>query len=149
MPAATPARLLGPATTLPLPLPLRKLDMRAACGFPSPAEDFLGDDLDLSRLCISNPVATFFAQAEGDSMRAFGIEEGDLLIIDRSIQAKDGDIALVLWDGGLAVKQLRIRHRSMQLVSGPGGPAPVEVGEDCELQVWGVVTWSFKKQSRR
>ena len=109
----------------------------------------MGEDLDLAELCIRNPVATFFAQAEGDSMRGFGIEAGDMLIIDRSINAKDGDIALVLLDGGLTVKQLRMHRRSVELVSAHPDHAPILVNEGCELQVWGVITWSFKKQLRR
>lgn len=140
--------LVGPFTAFPRPLPLPMLRMRVACGFPSPAEDFLGEDLDLSNLCIRNPPATFFAQAEGDSMKGFGIEHGDMLVVDRSIEAKDRDIVLVLWEGGLTVKQLCSRHGTIELRSG-NGTAPLALGEGCELQIWGVITWSFKKQFRR
>ena len=129
-------------------LPLRFLGMRASCGFPSPAEDFMGEDLDLNELCIRNPPATFFAQAEGDSMRGFGIHAGDKLVVDRSINAKSGHIALVLWDGGFCVKQLRIRRSGVELVSGDGSP-PVIVGDEAELQVWGVVTYSFRNHLGR
>lgn len=137
---------LGRSASTPSALALPTLGFRACCGFPSPAEDFLGEDLDLSDLCIRNPVATFFAQAEGDSMKAFGIEAGDMLIIDKSVEAKHGDIVLVLWEGGLTVKQLRFRRHGLQLVSGDDEVAPIVVDEDCDLQVWGVITWSFKKQ---
>ena len=129
-------------------VPLRFLGMRAACGFPSPAEDFMGEDLDLNELCIRNPPATFFAQAEGDSMRGFGICAGDKLVVDRSIDAKSGHIALVLWDGGLSVKQLRITRASVELISGDGS-APIVIGEGSELQVWGVVTYSFRNHLSR
>ena len=123
--------------------------MRVACGFPSPAEDFMGEDLDLTKRCISNPAATFFAEAEGESMVGFGIHPGDTLVLDRSITAKDGDIALVLWEGGLTVKKLRMRRNAIELVSGDSQYPPIRVTEDSDLQVWGVVTWSFRKHLRR
>lgn len=133
----------------PAKVSLPFLNMRASCGFPSPAEDFLGEEQDLTELCIRNAPATFFAQAEGESMRGFGIDAGDMLIIDRSIEAKDGDIALVLLHGGFTVKKLRMGRQSVALLSGhPDHPAII-LGEDEELQVWGVITWSFKKQFRR
>jgi DNA polymerase V len=143
------ARVLGLSTltsTIPA-LPL--VGMRVTCGFPSPADDFLGEDLDITKRCITNPVATFFAEAEGDSMIGFGIHPGDTLVVDRSIKARDGDIAIVLWEGGLMVKKLRFRRHSVELVSGDDQLAPIHVTEDSELQVWGVVTWSFRKHLRR
>lgn len=139
--------LLGPSRATPLPRPL--LNFRVACGFPSPAEDFQTDGLDLAERCITNPPATFFAQAEGDSMEDFGIAHGDTLIIDRSIQAQDGDICLVLLEGGLTVKKLRFRRKSVELVSGHPDHPPILIGEDQELQVWGVITWSFRPHLRR
>lgn len=147
--ASPPA--IGPVAACRLDLshlPLRFLGMRASCGFPSPAEDFMGEDLDLNELCIRNPPATFFAQAEGDSMRGFGIHAGDMLVVDRSINAKSGHIALLLWDGGLCVKQLRIGRSCVELLSGDGSP-PLAVADEVELQVWGVVTYSFRNHLGR
>lgn len=142
-------RFLRPSTATPTALPLPTLGFRVACGFPSPAEDFQTDGLDLSERCITNPVATFFAIAEGNSMQGFGIAHGDTLIIDRSIQAKDGDIALVLLDGGLMVKKLRFRRKSVELISGHADHPPILIGEEQELQVWGIITWSFRPHMRR
>lgn len=142
-------RMLGLSvlhSTIPA-LPL--VGMRVACGFPSPADDFLDEELDLTKRCITNPVATFFAEAEGDSMVGFGIHPGDTLVVDRSITARDGDIAIVLWDGGLTVKQLRLRRHWVELISGNEQLAPIRVTDGVELQVWGVVTWSFRKHWRR
>ena len=131
----------------PLPLPL--LGMRVSCGFPSPAEDHLGEELDLNQHCISNPLATFYATAEGTSMEGFGIHHGDTLIVDRSITAKDGDTALVLWDGGFMVKKLRIRGQRIELRSGSPHHPTILVPPDEELFVWGVITWSFHPHTRR
>ncbi len=142
-------RVLGTSTLSPLSLALPMVGMRAACGFPSPAEDFMGEDLDLTKRCISNPAATFFAEVEGESMIAFGIYPGDTLVLDRSISAKDDDIALLLWDGGLTVKKLRMRRNAVELVSGDSQHPPILVTGESELQVWGVVTWSFRKHLRR
>ena len=134
-----------PGLALPLPL----LGMRVSCGFPSPAEDHMGEDLDLNQHCISNPLATFFATAEGNSMVEFGIHHGDTLIVDRSITAKDGDTALVLWDGGFMVKKLRIRGQRVELRSGNPDHPPILVPPETELMVWGVITWSFHPHTRR
>ena len=109
----------------------------------------MGEDLDLTKRCISNPAATFFAEVEGESMIAFGIYPGDTLVLDRSISAKDDDIALLLWDGGLTVKKLRMRRNAVELVSGDSQHPPILVTGESELQVWGVVTWSFRKHLRR
>lgn len=131
------------------PLPLPVLGMRVSCGFPSPAEDYLGEDLDLNQHCIRSPLSTFFATAEGNSMIEFGIQHGDTLIVDRSVDAKDGDTVLVIWDGGLMVKQLRIRGQRVELRSGNPDYPPILVPPDTDLTVWGVVTWSFHPHTRR
>lgn len=145
-----PPGLLGPAS-LPLSvLPLRLLGHRATCGFPSPAEDHAAEDLDLNERCIRNPVATFFVEADtGESMVGFGIQPGDTLVVDRSIEAKHGHIAMVLWDGGYMVKKLRIQGQRVALVSAHPDHPPILVPPDTELEVWGVVTWSFHPHIRR
>lgn len=145
-----PIGLIGPASRSPRPLARPMLGFRATCGFPSPAEDFLGDELDLNERCIRNPVATYFVEADtGTSMVDFGIYPGDTLVVDRSIDAKHGDIVMVVWDGGYMVKQLRLRGRQVELVSGNPDNPPIIVPPEAELLVWGVVTWSFRKQFRR
>ena len=128
------------------------MPFRATCGFPSPAEDFYGqgDDLDLNERVIGNPAATFFVEADtGTSMVEFGIFPGDTLVVDRSLTARHGDIVMVCWEGGFTVKQLRLRAGRYELHSGNPAHAPILVPEDVELDVWGVVTWSFRKQLRR
>lgn len=145
-----PTGLIGQAAVSP---PLRSrpmLGMRATCGFPSPAEDFMGEDLDLNQRCIRNPVATYFVEADtGTSMVDFGIHPGDTLVVDRSIDAKHGDIVVVLWDGGYMVKQLSIRGQRVELISGNPDHQPIRVPPETELLIWGVVTWSLCKQFRR
>ena len=135
-----PPTLIGPvgvfsARTLPL------LGTTAACGFPSPAEDFFHEDdrLDLNERLIANPPATFLMRADcGGSMVAYGIQDGDLLVVDRSISPRPGHTIIALWDGGFVCKKLYVRGNRAVLASSPGYP-PIIVPEDVELDVWGVV----------
>lgn len=147
-----PPGYLGAAHLHALPLHLPLLPVRVTCGFPSPAEDFYGsqDVLDLNQRVVRNPVATFYVEADtGTSMVEFGIFPGDTLVVDRSLTARPGDIVMVNWEGGFTVKQLRLRAGRFELHSGNPANAPIVVPEDVELDVWGVVTWSFRKQWRR
>lgn len=147
-----PPGYLGAANLHATPLPLLLLPVRATCGFPSPAEDFYGsqDVLDINQRVVRNPVATFYVEADtGTSMVEFGIFPGDTLVVDRSLTARHEDIVMVCWEGGFTVKQLRLRAGRYELHSGNPANAPILVPEDVELDVWGVVTWSFRKQLRR
>lgn len=147
-----PPGYLGPADLAAVVLELPLLPVRVTCGFPSPAEDFFGvsDLLDLNQRCIDTPAATFFVEADtGESMEGFGIGPGDTLVVDRSKQPRPGDVVMVLWEGGFTVKQLRCRAGRFELHSGNPVHAPILVPEDVELDVWGVVTWSFRKQLKR
>lgn len=135
-----PPGLIGPLgifTSRSLPM----LASTVACGFPSPAEDFFREDdrLDLNEKLIANPPATFLVQADcGGSMVDYGIHDGDLLIVDRSIYARPGHTVVVLWEGGFTVKKLYMRNGRCVLAASAGF-APIIVPEDIELDVWGVV----------
>jgi DNA polymerase V len=139
-----PPTLLGPVstfTTRSLPM----LAMRVACGFPSPAEDFFREDdrLDLNEKLIANPPATFLVQADcGGSMVDYGIHDGDLLIVDRSINARPGHTVVVLWEGGFTVKKLYVRGNRIVLAASEGFSS-IFVPEDVELDIWGVVRSSI------
>lgn len=146
----SPPGLLGPASLDPSLLPLPKLGYHAACGFPSPAEDHMDEPLDLNQRCVRNPVATFFVEADtGTSMVDLGIFPGDTLVVDRSLAPRSGDIVMALWEGGYTIKQFRRRNGRFELHSGNPEIAPIVVPADEELEVWGVVTWSFRKHVRR
>ena len=139
-----PPTLIGPigvVSTRALPM----LAVRAACGFPSPAEDFFREDdrLDLNEKLIANPPATFLVHADcGGSMVDYGIHDGDLLIVDRSINARPGHTIVALWEGGFVVKKLRMPGNRIVLASSAGFP-PIIVPEDVELDIWGVVRSSI------
>jgi DNA polymerase V len=113
---------------------------RVCAGFPSPADDFIDQEIDLNRHLIKNPLATFIVHAEGDSMTGEGIYSGDALIVDRSLQPKHKSIVIACIEGEMTVKKLMYRDGKPYLVAAnPNYPA-IEVREGDELIIWGVVT---------
>lgn len=136
---------IQPFETPPVALLRPILGVRATAGFPSPAEDFQTEALDLNALCIRNAPATFFAKVDqSTSMVEFGIFPGDTLVVDRSINPCHGHIVIALWEGGLTVKKLHIKGRRITLMAGGDHPH-INVPPDVELEIWGVVTWNFRK----
>lgn len=126
-----------------LTLPLFAANIQA--GFPSPAEDYLDGPLDLNTHLIPHPAATFFVRVAGDSMRGAGIFSGDLLIVDRSLSAKDGSIIVAILAGEFTVKRLKICNGNFSLI--PENPAYpiVKLTAETDFQVWGVVTYVIHK----
>lgn len=113
---------------------------RISAGFPSPAEDYIDKKLDLNEYLIRNPAATFFVRVHGDSMRDAAIRDGDMLVVDRSEQAVDGNIVVAALNGELVVKRVNISGGKIYLVAENTEYEPIEVGEEEDLVVWGVVT---------
>jgi len=109
-------------------------------GFPSPAADYEENKLDLNRHLIRNSAATFFVRAAGDSMIGAGIHPGDLLIVDRSIEARDRNVVIAVVNGELTVKRIRMRKRKITLEPENDNYATRQIDEDAEFEVWGVVT---------
>lgn len=123
----------------PLELPLAPSALPA--GFPSPAEDHLEVSLDLNRALIRHPDATFYARVKGSSMIDAGIAEGDLLVIDRALEARDGDIAVCWLDGEFTVKRIMRRDDALFLQPANEAFEPIRISEERDFQVWGVVTY--------
>ncbi|MBA3858346.1 MAG: DNA polymerase V [Cyanobacteria bacterium PR.3.49] len=114
---------------------------RTSAGFPSPADDYLEKSLDLNELLITNKVATFFMRVEGDALKASGIRNGDILIVDRSINAVPGKIVVAVIAGELVVRRVESQDGKFVLTSDdPDVAAEVFDGED--VQIWGVATTS-------
>ena len=134
-----------PGDPLELPLYLS----RVPAGFASPADDHVDGKLNLNEYLVKNPAATHFARVEGDSMVDEGINEGDIVVVDRSVEPADGKIVVAALNGELTVKKLRVTGknggRRVWLVSGNEAYAPVEVLEGHELVIWGVVTHVIHK----
>lgn len=112
---------------------------RIAAGFPSPADDHLEATIDLNRQYVEHPAATFFVRVQGESMIGAGIHNGDMLVVDRSREAKPGSIVIAVVNGELTVKRLAFEADCVWLL--PENPAfqPVRIGEGMELHIWGVV----------
>ena len=113
-----------------------------AAGFPSPAEDHAEGRLDIQALLIRRPVATFFCRAQGESMREAGINDGDLLVVDRSITAGAGDVVVANLGDGLVVKRLVKSGDGWALASDNPNYPTFPVNPDIGVQVWGVVTFA-------
>lgn len=110
-----------------------------AAGFPSPAADFCEARLDLNELCVQHPAATYFVRAQGDSMLEAGIFPGDVLVVDRSLTAKHGDIVIAAFNGELTVKRLETKPM-LRLVPMNSKYEPIEVPEETDIEIFGVAT---------
>ena len=120
--------------------PLPYFAAKVPAGFPSPAADYEENQLDLNRHLIKNPAATFFVRVSGDSMTGAGIHDGDLLIVDRSLDPKDKNVVIAVVDGELTVKRIRIRRKKIYLEPENVNYTSREISNDSDFQVWGVVT---------
>ena len=116
---------------------------RVPAGFPSPAADFAEGTLDLNEHLIRRPAATFMVRIIGDSMIGAGIHDGDLAIVDRSIEPRAGHVVVAVINGELTVKTLRRRGGVTSLEAANPAYRPIMVGDDADLQIWGVVTSSI------
>lgn len=129
--------------TTALELPLAATGISA--GFPSPAEDHLELKLDLNRALVRHPNATFYGRVKGSSMIDAGIGEGDILVIDKSLDPKDGDIAVCFLDGEFTVKRISSRVDGLYLMPANEEFKPIRIAEESEFQVWGIVTYVIHK----
>lgn len=128
-----------PLSRLALPLFISKIP----AGFPSPAGDYIEKDLDLNELMIENPAATFFARAQGYSMINAGILPGDILVINRALDPQPGSIVVCVLDNEFTVKRLVNDNGQWQLHAENPDYPPIELTENIEMQVWGVVTYAI------
>jgi len=120
------------------------VDTGIRAGFPSPADDFSYLSIDLNKELIKNKEATFFARVKGDSMRDAGLNDGDLLVIDRSLEPQDGKVAVCFIDGEFTVKRIKIDKDAVWLMPENENYAPIKVTADNELIIWGIVTAVIK-----
>lgn len=116
---------------------------RVPCGFPSPAQDYVEQRIDLNELMVQHPSATYFVKSSGDSMADAGIGEGDLLVVDSSRKAEHGDIVIAAVDGEFTVKRLQL-HPVVMLKPENSAYTPILIGSEDHLEVFGVVTYIVK-----
>ena len=135
---------LTPATLEELELPLAEA-LRA--GFPSPAADYAGDRIDITHELVRHPETTFYARIQGASMRDAGIFDGDLVVVDRSIDPRDGDYVAACVDGEFTLKEYRYDAANNMVLLIPHNPEfpVIKVTEEESLIIWGVITYSIHK----
>jgi len=139
--------------TLPIGIDLHNLNLPLVnslipAGFPSPAEDFSNESLDLASYLVTNKIATFFARVGGDSMKEAGIFEGDLVVIDKSLEALSGSIVFAYFDGGYTIKRYIIKNGKHYLVPENKNFTVMEIPFESDFQILGVVTFTIHKTSR-
>lgn len=131
-------------------LELEYADAGIRAGFPSPAQDYLNETIDLNRDLIPHPASTFYGRVVGDSMSEEGIAEGDILVIDKSIEPEDGDLAVCCLDGDFTLKRIKMtRDNKLYLIPSNHRYEPIEVTADNEFMVWGIVLYTIRNNRRR
>ena len=114
---------------------------RISAGFPSPADDYIENSLSLSELLIRNHLSTFLMKTSGDSMTDVGINDGDILVVDRSIEAKNRDIVIAILEGNLTVKRLLFKTNGLVVLKSENiAYKDIKIPESADLEIWGVVT---------
>ena len=112
-----------------------------SAGFPSPADDYIENNLSLSELLIRNHLSTFLMKTSGDSMIDVGINDGDILVVDRSIEAKNRDIVIAILEGNLTVKRLLFKTNGLVVLKSENiAYKDIQIPELADLEIWGVVT---------
>ena len=116
-----------------------------SAGFPSPADDFKELRISIDQEVVRNEEATFYARVSGVSMQGAGLDDGDLLVIDRSLEPENDKIAVCFIDGSFTVKRLKVDVNCVYLMSENKNYKPIKVTEGDELLIWGIVTYVVKK----
>lgn len=138
---------LAPEVASHLEVPFADGGVRA--GFPSPAQECITETIDLNRELIRHPAATFLARVVGLSMVEEGIDEGDIIVIDRSLEPLDGDLAVCAVDGEFTLKRIRVRGNRLFLMPSNHNFRPIEITPENEFDVWGIVVHTIKSNRRR
>ena len=114
-------------------------------GFPSPADDTPHEKLDLMRLVVRHPASTFYFRISGVSMVDDGFDEGDIVVVDRSLEPTNNSTAVCFIDGEFTIKKIRQEKDCLYLMPANKEYNPIKVTAENEFMVWGVVTYIIKK----
>lgn len=143
IPKSTAHFQFGLISDLPLPLKIPVFANRVSCGFPSPADEYVEDLIDIRDYLIKNELSTFYVRASGNSMTDAMIGEGALLIIDRSLDYRSSSKFLCFYDGDFTVKYVIKREGKVFLVPGNSVLKEIEVEDGRDFEIWGTVTYSI------
>lgn len=116
-----------------------------SAGFPSPAADFMETSIDLNKELSENPLATFYIRVKGNSMIDAGINDKDVLVVDRSQEPQNNKIAICFIDGEFTVKRIQVEKDCLYLMPENADYSPIKVTEENQLIIWGMVTYVIKK----
>jgi DNA polymerase V len=116
-----------------------------SAGFPSPAADFMETNIDLNKELSENPLATFYIKVKGNSMIDAGINDKDVLVVDRSLEPQNNKIAICCIDGEFTVKRIQVEKDCLYLMPENSNYEPIKVTEENQLIIWGMVTYVIKK----
>lgn len=130
-------------------LPLQYADEGIRAGFPSPAQDYMEQAIDLNKEIVKHPASTFYGRVVGNSMSGEGIDDGDILVIDKSLELIDGDLAVCFINGEFTVKRVKLEKDFAWLVPSNPDYQPIKVTKDDEFTIWGIVTYTVKKNRRK
>ncbi|MDD4514220.1 translesion error-prone DNA polymerase V autoproteolytic subunit [Massilibacteroides sp.] len=136
--------LFSADTSSELSLPIADGGIKA--GFPNPAQDFMDLVIDLNKELVKHPASTFYGRVTGDSMIDAGVYDGDILIIDKSLEPRDGDMAVCFVDGEFTIKYIKTEREVVWLVPANNKYEPIRITEENDFLIWGIVTYSIKKQ---
>ena len=129
------------STTKRFRIPL--LNDSVSAGFPSPADDYKEENIDLNEHLISNPFSTFFLRVKGESMINAGIKDKDLIIVDKSLTARPGNIVIAMIDGEFTIKRLSIKNNELYLKAENHNYPDFSFKDHIDVQIWGVVIYSI------
>lgn len=138
--------IIQPDFSSSMPLPLAESGVQA--GFPSPAGDYLPDTFDLNHELVRHPAATFYARVHGESMRNMGVDDGDLIVVDRSLEPHNGDMCVCCIDGEFTLKTIKFEPNAVWLIPGNEAFDPILVTPENRFEIWGVVTHTIKSHKR-
>ena len=126
-------------------LNIKLSDTPVNAGFPSPAENHMENTMDLNRALVKNPSSTFYARVKGESMINDGVDDGDLLVIDRSVEPYENCLAVCFLDGEFTLKKVRLDGGDLLLIPANEKFKPIRVKKDNDFYVWGVVRYLIKR----
>lgn len=138
--------IFQPDLSSSIPLPYANQGIQA--GFPSPAQDYISESIDLNREIVQHPAATFYGRVSGESMVDDGIDPDDIVVIDRSLEPMDGDLAVCCLDGEFTLKRIRLEADKVWLIPANEAFDPILVTPENQFEIWGVVTYTIKRNRR-
>lgn len=130
-------------------LPLPYADGGIKAGFPSPAQDYMESVIDLNKELIKHPASTFYGRVKGDSMIDANVNDGDILVIDKSLDPQNGDMAVCYIDGEFTIKYIKIEKDIIWLVPANEKYKPIKVTIENDFLIWGIVTYCIKNVRKR